>query len=246
MFIIKWFFCGLFFLHTTLSYADVGTDFVENGICPNELQTMEYLSLVSSFLPSNPNILEAGAHSGEDTILLASFWPNGHVFAFEPVPKFFDNLQVNVEKFRLTNVSCYPFGLFSTSGDHVFYYSQNCGGASSFLPDNGVVDYDDVAVILPCMNLDEWAHENHVDQIDFMWLDMEGAEYHVLSTAPETLRKTKVILTEINFREFRTGSTQYYTLKNLLESQGFVLHKIWGNPQWQATGLFIRPELLQN
>ncbi len=228
--------CGLL----TAAYADVGNDFVNKIDCPGELKTEEYLELVAPYLPSNPYILEAGAHSGEDTIIIAKRWPKGPVFAFEPVPKFYDNLKNNLKSYKIHNVIAYPYGLFTTTGNHTFYYSQKCGGASSFLPDNGVVNYEDIIINLPCKNLDEWAQENCISHIDFMWLDMEGAEYYVLSSAPKILSSVKVILTEINFREFRQGSTQYTLLKEYLENQGFELKKIWGSPTWQATGLFIK------
>lgn len=234
----KYFFISFLVLKTL--QADIGDDFVNKISCPAELKTEEYLELVAPYLPSNPYILEAGAHSGEDTIIIAKRWPKGPVFAFEPVPKFYDNILNKVRSQKVYNVLPFPFGLFSTTGLHTFYYSQKCGGASSFLPDNGVVNYDDLTITLPCKNLDEWANENRIDHIDFMWLDMEGAEYYALSAAPKILRTVKVILTEINFREFRKGSTQYSVLKEYLESQGFVLKNIWGSPSWQATGLFIR------
>lgn len=227
-------------------FANAGDDFVQNGKIHNELTTDEYLAILSPFLPENPRILEAGAHSGEDTVLLGGYWPKGHIFAFEPVEKFYNNLLENLRKHKISNVSSFPIGLFSTSGERTFYYSQNCGGASSFLPDHGVVEYNDMTLTLPCKNLDEWANEHGVDSIDFMWLDMEGGEYYMLSTAPKILSTTRVILSEINFREFRTGSTQYETLKTFLEEQGFVLHMIWGSPYWQATGLFVRAELLKS
>lgn len=230
----------IYFLSLSALHADVGSDFVNNIFCPGELRTEEYLELVAPYLPSNPYILEAGAHSGEDTIIIAKRWPQGPVFAFEPVPKFYNNLINNLINHKIFNVIPHPYGLFTTTGNHTFYYSQKCGGASSFLPDNGVVNYEDITVTLSCKNLDEWASENQIDHIDFMWLDMEGAEYYVLSAAPNILNKTKVILTEINFREFRKGSTQYAVLKEYLESQGFELIKIWGSPTWQATGLFIK------
>lgn len=229
----------------SLAFADAGDDFIRYGKIFSELKTLEYLPLVARFLPTNPNILEAGAHKGEDTVLLAKHWERGFVFAFEPVPKFFSNIEQNVKKHKVSNVKAFPIGLFSSSGDHTFYYSLQCDAASSFLPDNGVVAYNDITMTLPCKNLDEWAVENSVDHIDFMWLDMEGAEYYMLSSAPKILKTTKVILTEINFREFRKGSTQYDILKNYLESQGFVLHMIWGSPLWQATGLFVKAELIR-
>lgn len=226
--------------------GDVGSEFVQAGREANELTTSEYLSLVAPFLPSNPHILEAGAHGGEDTVLLARAWPNGHVFAFEPVKSFFQMILNNLKAKKISNVSAFPIGLFSTSGNRTFYYSQSCGGASSFLPAGEVPDvhYNDKEMTLPCQNLDEWAAEHGVDHIDFMWLDMEGTEHYVLSSAPKILKTTKVILTELNFRSFRVGHTLYDTLKPFLESEGFTLHRIWGSATWQGTGMFVRTELL--
>ena len=78
-------------------------------------------------------------------------------------------------------------------------------------------NYNDVQMTLPCMTLDDWASFYSVDHIDFMWLDMEGAEYYMLSASPKILQTTKVILSEINFKSFREGHTLYDTLKPFLE-----------------------------
>ena len=228
-------------------WGDAGSEFIANGKGPNELQTPEYISIVEPFLPLNPYILEAGAHSGEDTAIFAEKWPQGQVFAFEPVPHFFQLVLKHLKSKNISNVTAFPFGLFSSTGDRAFYYSQSCGGASSYLPDGKLkdIDYNDTQMTLPCMTLDDWALKHGIDHIDFMWLDMEGAEYHMLSASSEILKTVKVILTELNFRSFREGHTLYDTLKPFLEAQGFTLHMIWGSPYWQGTGLFIRTELIQ-
>ena len=36
-------------------------------------------------LPRHPIIVEAGAHIGVDSIEMAILWPEGHIYAFEPV-----------------------------------------------------------------------------------------------------------------------------------------------------------------
>ncbi len=240
----------LFFLFTFVSrlFGDVGDEFIETGKGLNELTTAEYLAIIAPLLPPDPYILEAGAHSGEDTILIAQKWPTGRIFAFEPVPHFFERIIQNLESKHISNVDAFPIGLFSTSGDRTFYYSQNCGGASSYLPDGKLpeTNYNDIKLTLPCVNLDDWALKQGIDHIDFMWLDMEGAEYYVLSTAPEILKTTKVIITELNFRSFREGTTLYETLKPFLESMGFTLHLVWGSATWQGTGLFVKTELLNS
>lgn len=103
----------LSFLFIVEVFGDVGTEFIEKGRGPNELPTLEYLSLVKPFLPLDPNVLEAGAHSGEDTLLLANAWPKGHVFAFEPVKNFFQLILNNLNANSIKNVSAFPIGLFS-------------------------------------------------------------------------------------------------------------------------------------
>ncbi len=244
--ILKGFFFSVFLL--CQAFTDAGSDFVESGKGPNELTTSEYIAIVASFLPDNPYILEAGAHSGEDTVIFAKKWPHGLIFAFEPVPRFYQSIIQNLRNHKVSNVRAFPIGLFSSTGDHTFYYSQNCGGASSFLPEGDMpeTNYGDVQMTLPCMTLDDWASFYSVDHIDFMWLDMEGAEYYMLKASPRMLQTTKVILSEISFRSFREGHTLYDTLKPFLEENGFVLYKIWGSPKWQATGLFVRKEFLNN
>ena len=203
-----------FFLSIFLAcqgFTDIGSDFIESGKGPNELTTPEYISIIAPFLPDNPYVLEAGAHSGEDTVLFARKWPHGLIFAFEPVPRFYQNIIKNLRDHKIANVRAFPIGLFSSTGDHTFYYSQNCGGASSFLPEGNMpeTNYNDVQMTLPCMTLDDWASFYSVDHIDFMWLDMEGAEYYMLSASPKILQTTKVILSEINFKSFRYVKTLF-------------------------------------
>jgi len=200
------------------------------------------LTWVKTFLPENPVILEAGACGGEDTVNFPKVWPECTVHAFEPVPAFFETLKKSVH--NLSNVHLYNFGLFTKTGEYKFYLcqGQTPGGASSLFPSAGMPEcqYDERPISIFCKNLDEWAQEYMVDHIDYMWLDMEGAEYYVLSSAPRMLKTVRVITCELNFREFRKKMTQFEDLYNFLTKEGFVLYKIWGSPTWQAVGIFIR------
>jgi len=214
--------------------------FVEDGIIVNELKTEEYLDIIELFLPQNPTILEAGCHEGQDTILLGKAWPLGHVYAFEPVKKFVGFTLDELKKHKVSNVTVFPFALSATSGEQKFYYNNQVGAASSLLESSG----QDTLMTVNSVNLDEWARDNRVNYIDFMWLDMEGSELSVLRSAPAILKTVKVIITEVNFKEFRKGTTQYRDLYNFLTENGFKLFKIWGSPVWQGTALFIRKELL--
>jgi hypothetical protein len=77
--------------------------------------------------------------------------------------------------------------------------------------------------------------------IDFFWLDTEGYEYYILQHAP--LDKIKYIYTEINYQEFRKGTSKYDDINNLLTSNGFEQIFIEPNGcdelgKWQANSLY--------
>lgn len=229
--------------------AEYPENFVEDGIIIKDLTTEESLELVKPFLPENPFILEAGCHGGQDTILLGNMWPRGHVFAFEPVLKFVGFTKFELKKHKVPNASVFPFALAETTGNQPFYYSKHIGAASSLLKSNDAMDslcnYQDIKITVNSINIDDWAKRYRVDHIDFMWLDIEGSEYYVLKAAPNILKTVTAIITEINFREFRVGSTQYKQLYDFLIENDFKLLKIWGNPTWQANALFVRNSCIQ-
>jgi FkbM family methyltransferase len=237
------FVCSYFFLFCAL-FSDQSLPWVEKGYHGLELEYIE------PFLPPNPVILEAGGHYGEDTVIFARKWPSAEIYTFEPCPTYYKKLARRVKKFP--RIHSFPFGLYSVTGSYTFHVSKNWDGASSLLEDNKLptVSYEDSQITVFCKNLDEWAEESQVDHIDYMWLDMEGAELHVLKSAPRILKNVRALSCELNHHEFRKGMCDFEEMKNFLESEGFVLYKIWALPggaqgTWQSTGVFIRSEFLK-
>ena len=208
------------------------------------------LEFVKLFLPKNPVILEAGGHYGEDTVIFARRWPSSTIYTFEPCPAYYSKLKATVKGFA--QIHSFPFGLYSKTGSYTFHVSNKWDGASSLLEDNNLptVVYEDSQITVHCKNLDEWAEESHVDHIDYMWLDMEGTELHMLRSSPKILQTVRVISCELNHCEFRKGMCPFEEMKAFLEEQGFILYKIWGLPggsagTWQSTGVFVRSEYLK-
>lgn len=230
------FLCGLnVYTHSSQSYDHLPWDNL--GFHGHEL------ALVEKFLPPNPVILEAGAHHGEDTVIFVQRWPKAKIYAFEPCPQYYKKLEQATRGYN--NIHIFPFGLFSKTGAYSFQASNNWDGASSLFEDNHLsfgLDYDDQQIEVYCKNLDEWAEENNVTNIDYMWLDMEGAEGYVLKSAPKIMRTVRAISCELNFWEYRKGMTLFQDIYDFLTKEGFTLYKIWGSPQGQATGVFIRKD----
>jgi hypothetical protein len=51
------------------------------------------------------------------------------------------------------------------------------------------------------IRLDDWVRECAIQHVDFMWLDMQGAELTVLQTAAPVLPTVKALLIEISTQE---------------------------------------------
>lgn len=199
---------------------------------------------IQKFLPKNPFILEAGAHIGIDTMEMATFWPEATIFAFEPVPFLFKKLQLNNKDHK--HVSCFSEALSNKTGTAVFYISSGSSDGSSSLlqPISHLSDHPDVhftqSTQVKTITLQEWAEKNNINHIDFMWLDMQGAELDMLKAAGTILDTVKVIYTEVSLKETYQNVPLYPEIKKWLEKKGFTV--VREELPWQDMGnvLFVR------
>ena len=210
----------------------------------------EAMYYAAPFLPQNPIILEAGVCDGEDSIRFKTLWPKSTIYGFEAHPEHFARATEAFKK--LTGAFLYHEALFDRVGTITFNCSTLASGCSSVLTDNkGNIDnifndppelcsYKDVPITVNCTTIDHWAKREDVIKIDYIWLDTEGAELTILQNAKSILPTVKVISTEVSFQEFRKGMTRFSELYDFLTENGFVLQSIWGNPRWQAVGLFVK------
>jgi FkbM family methyltransferase len=217
------------------------------------IQGHRLLPSLAKFLPENPVILEAGAYDGDYSLQMSELWPNGIIYAFEPVPLLF--LKTKAKTFNRKNVRCFQFALSSQTGTASFYISSDTENeisrSSSLLePKNHLTLYPTVKfnkrIDVPTINLDEWAVLNNVDHIDLMWLDMQGAEFNMLKAAPQILKTTKVIFIKIAFTETYKNIPLYSEVRPWLESQGFsvIFDEACGAAKAEGNALFIRNKMI--
>lgn len=217
-------------------------------------QTKEPLEIISYFINEHPKILEAGGHYGEDTVKMHNFWPNSIIYSFEPNPSAYEKLKQRIKGYD--HILTYPIALYNYDGIVKFYVQLNYGneGASSILTASSEYSeighkhswwYIDREIEVPCLMLDSWAKKERVEEIDFMWLDMEGVELCVLKSGMHLLRNVKVIYTEVNFQEFRMQMTQYKDLEKFLNDQGFEQVFFEGDATFQGNALFVKKNLFE-
>jgi FkbM family methyltransferase len=127
--------------------------------------------------------------------------PEGEHFAFEPLPHLFQNLS---EKYG-RRATIYPYALAETNGSSTFQFVKNdpaYSGIKKRRYDIALPEIEEIQVEL--RRLDELIPEDIT--IDFIKIDVEGAEFGVLKGAEKLLLKDKPLIVF----ECGLGASDYY------------------------------------
>lgn len=185
------------------------------------------LSYIALFLPPAPVVVDAGAHNGSETVQMSLLWPRGTIYAFEPVPAVFRQLEANTR--HLPNIRRFQVALAGVDADLTMHVSSGGTDASSSLlaPKSHLAVNPHVVfeeqVTVPALTLDTWAEQNQCPQIDFLWLDMQGGELAAMQAAPRLLATVQAVHLEVTTAELYENNPLYPEVRAWLESQGFRL-----------------------
>lgn len=143
---------------------------------------------------------DVGANAGWYTTLFQSLCGGqGEVHAFEPVPSAFDELRQNV---FLNNNSTRVFLNNTALGDEIrnadMHLFPRLPSGHASLSDHGSIDSTSVPIKI--VTLDSYMAENRIDQVDFVKVDIEGAELMFLKGAGRLFaqKRLPVILMEMS------------------------------------------------
>lgn len=214
--------------------------------------TPSVLQFVKHYLSQTPVIVEAGGFDGNDTIQMAYFWRRGQIHTFEPVPELFEKIKRSAK--QCSNVYVYPFALSDKNGFATFHLSVNddnphdISASSSLLaPKEHLKGAPFVkfprALQVETVTLDSWAKQQKIDHIDFLWLDMQGYELHMLK-ASELAKQASAIWLEVEFIEAYEGQYLFHDICNWMTENHFYLAATNFNLEkpenWFADALFIK------
>ena len=141
-------------------------------------------------------IFDIGANIGWYTNHLAKKLPNSKIYSFEPIPETFKVLKKNTELNKLDNIILNNTALSSKIEKLLFYYSPTATGASSLV---NITENENIQKLECETNtLDNFFESNHIDRIDFIKCDVEGAELLVFKGGINIIKKFKpIIFTEM-------------------------------------------------
>jgi len=156
----------------------------------------EFLFL-HKFLKKDMVFVDVGANLGEYSLFVAKRLTQGMVLAFEPLPKMHALLEENIKLNHFKNVKLLRYGLSDQEGIlPILEIDDEHEGLSTFYPgDRKIMNRTEV----PLKSFDKEFGNFGVATLDFIKMDIEGAELTALKGFKSSIERFKpVIMIEIN------------------------------------------------
>jgi FkbM family methyltransferase len=161
---------------------------LDHELVYNEFEKME-TEFVGRLLRRDMTVVDAGAHHGLYTLLASKRveW-DGKVIAIEPSPRECERLEKHLRLNRCSNTELVQCALGEDSGETDLYLVEGAQDwCNSLRPPD--VEAPVRTVRVPVRRLDDVLAELVVSKVDFLKLDVEGAELSVLYGAMKILQK---------------------------------------------------------
>jgi FkbM family methyltransferase len=172
-------------------------------------------------------IFDVGANIGQSSELFLKGFPRAQIYAFEPVQQTCRQLEQNMGRHR--QVRCFNVALGSYQGkgqmvlqgtpDMFFLADQSRqAGADS-------ANKEEIAVV----TLDTFCRDHGVRQINYLKIDTEGGDLHVLQGAEQMLAEQRIDLVQVeagmNVRN--TRHVPFELLNSYLQQKGYFIFGIY-------------------
>ncbi|MER9256728.1 FkbM family methyltransferase [Mesorhizobium sp. M0598] len=184
--------------------------------------------IVSLLQKTDPVVLDIGCNDGTDTRRFLSLCPKAQLYCFEPDPRAAARFKKNMNPY-LDKVKLFEIALSNRNGTIDFHPSNGEGSAEEWdqsgsirRPKNHLVEHAwvrfDRPMSVETRRLDDWCSEANLKKIDFIWMDVQGAESDVIAGGRQTLSNTRFIYTEYSDHELYEGQLSLQAILDLLPS----------------------------
>jgi len=182
---------------------------VSRSLLENGEYDWPQISWLKQLLNAESRVVFAGAHIGAVLIPLARFSGTRSIVAYEPSPRNFRLLSMNLALNDIAGVAAINTALGSRAGTIQFTENSINTGNSRVAPADGeiTVSLDTLDRTLPT----EWA------SIDLIVMDTEGSEVEVMRGAQMSLARTKNLYVEFSPEQLREQGSSAVEFVGIVE-----------------------------
>ena len=165
-------------------------DNISNGFEPDTIR------LFSTLVNKGDVILDIGANIGCTAIYFGDTCTSVH--AFEPSPTTFSYLKNNISKSGMNNITLHNFAIGSEPGESTITFSPD-NRSGGFVSDKTQASIGHTVEQIDVRRLDDTINSLEINYVDFIKIDVEGFEWHVLDGGRETLNQFQpLVVLELN------------------------------------------------
>jgi FkbM family methyltransferase len=177
----------------------------------DELFTQEMYKFCAKRI--NPFIIDCGANLGMSVIYFKELYPGSSIIAFEPDNYIFGFLQKNVKSFGYNNVELINAALWDSEGTISFLAEGGAGGRIE------TKQNEDNYIKVNTVRLKDFIIKQ---KVDFLKIDIEGAEYRVIKDCSDVLKDIDFIFVE--YHSLLNEKQKLHEILRIIDDAGFRYH----------------------
>ena len=170
-------------------------------------------------------IIDGGANVGDYSVMANQIMPDCTIYAFEPVEATFQHLLSNIKD--LKNVVPIKKGLFKENCElsiNLFASNEH----SSIYDIEGLPQSSNQKQTIALVRGDDFMRNQNIASVDFLKLDVEGAEYDALLGFETAIKNGAIKAVQFEYGYINISTKKllidYYTF---FEANGYVLGKVF-------------------
>jgi len=199
-------------------------------------------------------LLEIGARDCKESVYFSNTYPEGKIYSFECNP---DTLSICRERINgVNNIFLIDSAVSEVDGEVPFYkinkektkttWSDGNPGASSLFQSSGkyeVENYVQDEIKVKSTRLDTFLQNKEIDNVDILWMDIQGSELAALHSLGEYIKRVSFIHSEVEFFEIYKNQPLFKDIKRYLNNNNFYLYTFTNIGRYSGDAVFINKQV---
>jgi FkbM family methyltransferase len=200
------------------------------------------------FLDSKINtIIDIGANIGEFTLIFAELFPEAEIYAFEPLPDCYNQLETKTK--HIPTISTFNIGLGSKQCIQNIHQSS-WHPASSFREMSAMhktnyphsANHEEIGVTID--TLDSILKPDTLNKNILIKMDVQGFEDEVINGGIQIFRQAKIVVVECSFQELYENEPMFHGIYSLLKQLGYKYRGSLKQSTDKNDGSFLQADCL--